>query len=69
MPRESFPGAAFGALGLFTSFILSLTVLGLSASAVAQDHQSKIAIAHLVVVCPFTITYTCMPLHSIWMLI
>jgi len=52
MPRrsESFPGAAF-ALGLclFVSFILSLAVLGLSASVVAQDHQSKIAIAHLVV--------------------
>jgi len=35
--------------GLCMSFILSLAVLGLSASVVAQDHQSKIAIAHLVV--------------------
>jgi hypothetical protein len=42
--------AVVAALGIFMILVLSATNLGLSAAAVAHDH-SRIAIAHLVVVC------------------
>lgn len=44
-------GATFAGVGLFMMFIFSTIDLGLAAAVVAQDRQSKIGIAHLVVVC------------------
>jgi hypothetical protein len=69
MAKTASPGASAAGAGISLSLFLSLVVLGLSASAVAQDHQSKIAIAHLVVVRLFSITYACVPLQLIRMLI
>lgn len=68
-PGGDYSMTQIGGAGLIMSFIFSLIILGLSASVVAHDHQSKIAIAHLVVVRPSAVTYTYMPLRSILMLI
>ena len=44
-------GAVLGTCLAAVTFITSLTVMGLSASIVAGDHESKIGIVHLVIVC------------------
>jgi hypothetical protein len=61
MPRhETSFQATFAGGGLWLNLIYSMMILGLSASIVAHDHQSAIAIAHLVVVCYYYYYYMCL---------
>ncbi|KAJ7732976.1 hypothetical protein B0H16DRAFT_1769665 [Mycena metata] len=53
-PGSPTPKAFFAATGHYAAVLLSATALGLSASIVAHNHHSAVAIAHLTVMCQST---------------